>query len=209
MRRLLGVVAAGLLVAGCSTPPAHDTTAPPAPAKRLSLSACDEATPTGKVERIGYGLRFTRGSMQIKVRDAGGEQCVGFARWGNPDVEVPPDTLMYLFSGGRGEGAQIEFLGVDLAGGKLPDTKPLGPLRHPIRATVGVSMSGAYYTSSTCSLTLTASNSRRAAGRFDCPQAFAQAANPFNPSDDVSYEEPTTVPPAPRTAVVSGLFDVT
>ncbi|GEE00927.1 hypothetical protein nbrc107696_13730 [Gordonia spumicola] len=207
MRRVAVVVGAALLVAGCSTPESAERAPSPPRAKRLATSACDEPSATGKVERQGYDLRFTRGSMRVKVSLAGSEQCVEFAKWGDPNPEVPPDSLLFTFSGGRGDGAQLEFLSVDLAGGKLPDTRPLGKLNHPINATVGVSIGGTYYTSSTCSLTLTSSNAHRAAGRFDCPTAVSQAANPLDPSDDVSYDDPSTAPTA-TTAALSGRFDV-
>jgi hypothetical protein len=207
VRRLAAVVAAALLLTGCSTNAAVDEPPAPRPAKALAAEKCDEPTPTGKIDRLGYDLRFTRGAVRIKIRDGRGERCVQFAKWGNANIDVPPDSLLYYFSGGRGDGTQVEFRAVDLAGGKLPDTRPLGRLDHPINATVGVSIDGVYYTSPTCALTLTVSNSRRAAGRFACPQALAQTANPFDPSDDVSFDDPPASPP-PATAVLSGRFDV-
>ncbi|WP_240194034.1 MULTISPECIES: hypothetical protein [unclassified Gordonia (in: high G+C Gram-positive bacteria)] len=208
MRRLAAVIVpAAVVLVGCSSNTAVDQAPAPRPVKALAAEKCDEPTPTGKIDRLGYDLRFTRGAIRIKLRDGRAERCVQFAKWGNANIDVPPDSLLYYFSGGRGDGAQVEFRAVDLAGGKLPDTRPLGRLDHPINATVGVSINGVYYTSTTCELTLTVSNSRRAAGRFSCPQALAQTANPFDPSDDVSFDDPPASPPA-TAAALSGRFDV-
>ncbi|NMO00656.1 hypothetical protein HH308_05430 [Gordonia sp. TBRC 11910] len=151
-------------------------------------------------------------------------QCFGYRRWGNSDPSVPPDSLLFAFKGDGSGGAQVSFFVGDLTGGGPP---PAGGVRHvvpalvaPINAQVGVSANGTYYQATQCSLKITAMSSTRAAAFFQCPTATTSKANPFDPSDDVSYDSDETaassaVPGAPqapsetpRTALLSGWFSV-
>lgn len=202
---------AATTLAGCAAPAADDAADDPqqSTAPHLSLDECDAATPKGRVDRSARGLRFTRGVMQVKVEPSDGRaECVEFGKWGNASVEVPPDSLLFTFSGGSGEGGQFEFLASALTGRPVPGSRKPGTLTDPISAEVGVSVAGTYFTDSTCALTLTLVGTRRAAGRFDCTEAIEREANPFSPSDDVPHEEQPGRQAPPRTAALSGRFDV-
>ncbi|WOC11492.1 hypothetical protein [Gordonia sp. MP11Mi] len=201
--------ASALTACGSSDPDEPSRPAQPSEAPRLALDDCDAATRTGRIDRSAYGLRYAHGVMQVKIEPSrGNDQCVEFTKWGNAAVEVPPDTLLFTFSGGGGEGAQFEFLASALTGGRIPGSPPARRLTDPISAKVGVSVDGAYYAASTCSLALTQVTEKHAAGRFECPEAIAQDANPFSPSDDVPYDEEPAPPSSPRTATLSGRFEV-
>lgn len=205
------VVACGAALAACGTSDTGDDVPParPSQAPRLPLDDCDASTRTGKVDRSAYDLWYAHGVMQVKVEPSnGGDQCVEFTKWGNAAVEVPPDSLLFTFAGGVGEGGQFEFLASALTGGRVPGSPPAGDLTKPISAKAGVSVDDVYYAASACSLTLTEVTAFQATGRFDCPDAIATSANPFSPSDDVPYDEEPTAPSSPRTAHLSGRFDV-
>lgn len=155
-------------------------------------------------------------------------QCFAFSRWGNTDPSVPPDSLLFTFKDAAGgDGAQVSFFVGDLTGGALPPAdgarRVVPALVTPINAQVGVSAKGTYYHATQCSLKLTAISSARTSGFFQCPTATSSDANPFAPSDDVSYDSddpavssaPGTPPPtttttstAPKTAALSGWFSV-
>ncbi|MCF8570318.1 hypothetical protein L5G32_08565 [Gordonia sp. HY002] len=207
-----GSLALSLALAACGTSPVDESTDPsqPSGAPRLSLADCDEATPTGTVNRSAYGLKYSRGVMQVKIEPSDGRrsQCVEFAKWGNESVESPPDSLLFTFSGGNGEGGQFEFLASALTGERTPANRTVGELTDPISAMVGVSAAGTYYTAPACSLTLTKVSGRHTAGRFTCTQAVAQNADPFAPSDDVPYDEDPAPTSTPLTARLTGRFDV-
>ncbi|MGB3697394.1 MAG: hypothetical protein WBA05_08175 [Gordonia sp. (in: high G+C Gram-positive bacteria)] len=225
---VLAVLAMCAPLAACAadqTPAAPVSSAPPPPpqavTRTLAAADCAATAPSGRIVRSGYDLRYSAGSMRVAVATAGRPaRCVEFSKSGRADPNVPPDTLLFTFAGGRGEGAQLEFLAVDLAGGVLP--WPVGASARtpgsPITATVGVSVGGAFYRSDSCTLTLTMANETKAAGRFECPAALTQAENPMDPNDDVSYDEPSApaapgapIPPAaaaPATATLSGLFTI-
>ncbi|MBM7367301.1 hypothetical protein [Gordonia hydrophobica] len=218
-RRALSAVAACAVAAltacgGDPAPDAADSSPSPTPAstKVLGAAECTVVPPAGKIARSGYALRYGTGDMTVSVTPADGTaQCVRFAKTGRPDPNVPPDTLLFTFAGDRGEGGQLEFLAVDLAGGVLPwpkDARARNP-DAPITSTVGVSIDGVYYTSSTCTLKLQRVTEWEASGRFDCPQAFAQSANPLDPNDDITYDETPVPAQPPKTAKLSGLFQVT
>lgn len=158
-------------------------------------------------------------------------RCFAFSRWGNTDPSVPPDSLLFAFKDAAGrDGAQVSFFVGDLTGGALPPAdgarRVVPPLVAPINAQVGVSAMGTYYHATQCSLKLTAISSARTSGFFQCPTATSTDANPFAPSDDVSYDSDdpavsstpgappptptsTTTPEAPKTAALSGWFSVT
>ncbi|NLG46202.1 hypothetical protein [Gordonia sp. (in: high G+C Gram-positive bacteria)] len=189
----------------------------PAPAptqattEQIAAADCQKTPQSGPVVRSGYGLNYSSGEMNIAVTPVdGATRCVQFTKSGRTDPVVPPDALLFTFAGDRGEGAQVEFLAVDLAGGILP--WPVGASARtpgsPITATVGVSLDGVYYTSSTCTLELPTVTENKAAGKFTCPEAIAQSANPLDPTDDVGHEDSQNPAGAPKTAVVSGLFEV-
>ncbi|MGO3327572.1 hypothetical protein [Gordonia sp. (in: high G+C Gram-positive bacteria)] len=213
-----GVFTCVAVLTSCGTSPADESTHPsePSEAPRLPLADCDAPTPTGKVDRSGYGigrtsgLKYSRGVMQVSIDASDGrpDECVEFAKWGNDSVEIAPDSLLFTFSGGNGEGGQFEFLASALTGERTPDSRDVGELTDPISAMVGVSVDGIYYTAPACSLTLTRVSGHRAAGRFTCAQAISQDANPFAPSDDVPYDEDPAPTPAPLTARLTGRFDV-
>lgn len=191
--------------------PSDKATSPQGSTKILKDAECTTVPKSGEIARSGYDLHYTEGEMKVSVAPSGeAARCVQFAKSGPQDPNVPPDTLLFTFAGNRGEGAQLEFLAVDLAGGVLP--WPRGATARtpgtPITATVGVSIGGVYYTSSTCSLKLQAVGKGTASGRFDCPKAYAQTANPLDPNDDVSYDETSAPPQSPKTATLSGLFEV-
>ena len=200
------------VLSACGTSSVDESTRPsqPSDAPRLSVADCDEATPTGKVDRRAYGLTYSRGVMQVKIDPSDGRrsQCVEFAKWGNESVEIPPDSLLFTFSGGNGEGGQFEFLASALTGERTPGQRTVGELTDPISAMIGVSVGGTYYTAPACSLTLTKVSGHHAAGRFACAQAVAQDANPFAPSDDVPYDDAPTPTASPLTASLTGRFDV-
>lgn len=190
--------------------------AAPAPAQPtteiLSAADCQKTPQPGPVVRSGYGLDYPSGDMQISVAPVDGPtRCVQFTKSGRADPVVPPDALLFTFAGSRGEGAQVEFLAVDLAGGILP--WPVGASARtpgsPITATVGVSLGGVYYTSPTCTLALPTVTENKAAGKFTCPEAIAQTANPMDPTDDVEHDDSPHPAGPPKTAVVSGVFEVT
>ncbi|EGD54755.1 hypothetical protein SCNU_12732 [Gordonia neofelifaecis NRRL B-59395] len=178
---------------------------------RIDAAACEATPPSGRIVRSGYGLSYSTGTMTIAVKpDGGAPTCVEFAKSGRADPAVPPDTLLFTFAGDRGEGAQLEFLAVDLAGGTLP--WPAGavarPPGAPITTTVGVSLDGVYFASPSCTLALTTVTDQRAAGRFSCPSAVAQTEDPLNPDDDIAHDDPATAATPPKTAALSGLFVV-
>lgn len=220
------VVGAVLTLTACGTgttaPPTGSVPAPDRAATEvLNAAACTAVPTAGGIVRSGYGLNYSRGDITISVAPGDGPaRCLQFAKSGPTDPNVPPDTLLFTFAGDRGEGAQLEFLAVDLAGAILP--WPRGATARipgsPITSTIGVSIDGVYYTSPTCTLKLQTVTDKKAAGRFDCPQAIAETANPLNPNDDVTYDEPSVpADPAPptepvveptRTAALSGLFEV-
>ena len=179
--------------------------------KVLKPAECTTTPTAGKIVRSGYGLNYSSGEMKIAVSPVDGPaRCLEFEKSGRADPNVPPDTLLFTFAGDRGEGAQLEFLAVDLAGAVLP--WPRGATARtpgsPITSTIGVSIDGAYYTSSTCTLKLQTVTDTTASGRFSCPQAIAQTANPLDPNDDITYDESPAPAAPPKTAVLSGLFEV-
>lgn len=191
-----------------------DESVPPPPhngsTKTLADGDCSATPAAGRIVRSGYGLNYSRGTMTVSVKRPGSQRCVAFAKSGRTDPAVPPDTLLFTFTGDRGEGGQLEFLAVDLAGGILPWLAGASAREPgaPITATVGVSLDGTYFTSATCTLRLATVTETRAAGRFDCPDALAARANPFDPDDDVSYDDPTVPAAPPESAALSGLFTV-
>lgn len=221
-RRGLSFIAAALLVSSlgaCGSDDAGDDNADsrarqPADTSTKSLPAanCASPAPVGKILRSGYGLTYSRGTMNISVTPAGSpERCVQFRKSGPRDPNVPPDTMLFTFAGDRGEGSQLEFLAVDLAGGVLP--WPVGARARnpgaPITSTIGISLGGEYFTSNTCALTLTSANAAMTAGRFTCPAALAQTANPLDPNDDVPYDDPQVPAPQPQATTIAGWFSVT
>ncbi|GAA3969286.1 hypothetical protein [Gordonia caeni] len=226
-RATAGLAAAGLLLAGCAEqgePPidrddravSDSEAAPrsPEPAQRHALADCAKTPASGRVVRTGYGLNYSSGAVHVAVAPYSGEGavCVEFAKTGPADPQVPPDTLLFTFAGPDGEGAQVEFDSVALTGGVLPPlgngyVPKVGPLDHPITARVGAAVGGTYYVADQCSLLLTTVTANGAGGRFDCPAAAVQAANPFAPSDDVDYDADDTVAPPP-TATLSGWFEL-
>lgn len=180
--------------------------------KDLPAAGCASPAPTGKIVRSGYGLAYSSGTMSIVVTPAGSpERCVRFRKSGPRDPNVPPDTMLFTFAGDRGEGSQLEFLAVDLAGGVLP--WPVGARARnpgaPLTSTIGISLGGQYFSSNTCALTLTSANATMTAGRFICPAALAQTANPLDPNDDVPYDDPQVPAPPPQAATMAGWFSVT
>lgn len=221
------LAAAGLVLAACAEqgePPAgqddravSDTEpAPrsPEPAQRHAAADCAKTPRSGRVVRTGYGLDYSSGAVHVAVAPYSGRDpvCVEFAKSGPSDPQVPPDTLLFTFAGPDGEGAQVEFESVALTGGVLPPlgngyVPKVGPLDHPITARVGASVDGTYYVADRCSLLLTTVTANGAGGRFDCPAAGVQGANPFAPSDDVDYDADDTVAPPPA-AKLSGWFEL-
>lgn len=218
---------AALLVSACgddgttAAPDSTDSTPAKTSTKVVNAAACTTTPTAGEIVRSGYGLNYSSGDMTISVAPVDGPaRCLQFAKSGLTDPNVPPDTLLFTFAGDRGEGAQLEFLAVDLAGAILP--WPRGATARvpgsPITSTIGVSIDGVYYTSPTCTLKLQTVTAEKASGRFDCPQAIAQTANPLDPNDDITYDDESTVPTAPvqpptptdqtKTAALSGLFEV-
>ncbi|MGB3304433.1 MAG: hypothetical protein WBA98_17285 [Gordonia sp. (in: high G+C Gram-positive bacteria)] len=206
------VLASGVVACGTDQG-SNDRSRPNAPrvntmTKKLPDTDCTAPAHTGRIARSGYGLRYGHGTMNVSIAPVGGKaQCVQFSKSGSTDPNVPGDAMLFTFTGNRGEGALLEFLAVDLAGGVLP-WPPGASARvpgSPITSTVGVSLDGTYFTSNVCTLTVTAANAAVAAGRFDCPNALAQTANPLDPSDDVSYDDPPAGPPPPA-AKMSGTF---
>ncbi|WP_132993240.1 hypothetical protein [Gordonia zhaorongruii] len=219
--RVRGVAAltltTGFLLSACGQEAPPEQQARPSStgrAERLALADCAKPAPSGTRDRSGYGLAYSTGAMQVAVEPEGGrEQCVEFPRWGKPDVQVPPDTLLFTFSGGNGEGGQFEFAASALTGARVPPVRGRPrpkerSLDKPIAATVGVAIDGIYYTSRSCALTLTTIDEESAAGRFDCPDAIEQTANPFDPSDDVPHDVPAEPDHPVRSATLSGRFDV-
>ncbi|MFM9379165.1 hypothetical protein [Gordonia sp. VNK21] len=218
--RWTSAAVAGIAVAAGLTACSDDTAPQPDPADSAgsatvqtpASSECDRTPDRGTIERTGYGLRYTTGSLTVSLRPAdGAASCLRFTKSGPADPQVPPDSLLFTFSGGPGQGAQLEFLAVDLSPAILP---PLGDgqvrryrqVSAPIPAQVGVAVHGNYFHTDHCTLALAAVSKARAAGRFDCPQAYASPANPFDPSDDVDYEGQDT--PHPATAALSGWFEI-
>ncbi len=222
------------LVAACgSSVPATESgssssSAPPVAAARLDDDACLESPPNGRIDRGAHDLQFHTGGIRVAVGDAApaagdapptsavasgvDDACYGFSRWGNPAPEVPPDSLLFVFTGPGTDGAQIEFLAGELTGGVLPPigtVRPrVGPLIDPLGAEIGVSVDGAYYHATSCPLAITAMSSARAAGSFTCPTATRRDANPFAPDDDVSFDADESTP-APAAVSLSGWFAIT
>ncbi|MDL9945741.1 hypothetical protein QSJ19_09105 [Gordonia sp. ABSL11-1] len=209
---------------GPDTSSSPTSSAAPTESARLDAADCRDEPSHGRIDRTAHGLTFRTGEMRVAVgsgmstaRDNPGgiststsadddSACFGFTKWGNPDPEVPPDSLLFVFRGPGTDGAQIEFLVGELTGGVLPpigSVRPtVGPLTKPINATVGVSVAGSYYQSGTCPLKISSMSSGRASGTFSCPTATRTDANPLAPDDDVSYDadDSTTesTPPAGR-----------
>lgn len=197
-----------------STPPQQSSPAAsdmPTTSARVDPAVCARKPPDGRIDRSAHGLAFRNGSVYVGVTPTPGAtppgpaapsstapaaaSCYEFAKSGNPAPGVPPDAMLFTFDGARGDGAQIEFLVVDLTGGVLPPIGPVrptvGPLNQPINARVGVSLDGIYRQSTTCRLQITAMSPTLAAGSFDCPAAMTSDADPLNPSDDVPDDEGT------------------
>jgi len=214
----LGAVTVAVLAAcsddaGRTAPSAPDGRTATAPVKQVAAAECARTPERGKIVRTGYGLSYESGTMTVEVKAADGSaRCLQFSKSGPADPQVPPDTLLFTFAADGGQGAQLEFLSVDLSGGVLP---PIGdgvlhrvrPLDSPINALVGVAVDGKYFRATNCALTLSTVNEEGASGRFSCPQAFSQTANPFAPDDDVDHDAPDAEPTA-QTVTLSGWFDV-
>ncbi|WP_244332758.1 hypothetical protein [Gordonia polyisoprenivorans] len=214
----LCVLAVIATICGCdtSTPPSRVSgSSVQHESLRLDPRECARTPPTGAIDRVAYDLRFTRGRMLVAVSPSGGTgRCYSFAKSGNAGPEVPPDSLLFTFSGPGTDGAQLEFLAGDLTGGGPPPvagTPAPGPLTGPITALVGVLVHGVYRSSATCRLTVTAMSSTLAAGHFTCPEATASTANPFSPNDEGPFEDSSTpaMPSDADTATLSGWFELT
>lgn len=197
----------------------------PAESTLVDAQRCAQKPPTGAIDRTGYDLRFTRGRIYISSTPAAPQAatplppegappqpatpttstsrptttCHRFERWGDPVPDVPPDSLLFVFKGGDGDGAQVEFPVNELTGEHLPPigvSRPtVGPLTEPIAATIGLSADGTFHSSGTCRLRLTAMSAKRAAGHFDCPAATLADTDPLNPDDDVPFDEESSTPP--------------
>ncbi|WP_051198594.1 hypothetical protein [Gordonia shandongensis] len=212
-------VGAGALALTACSPAAEETavsappTAPagePASTERLPATDCEQTPESGKVDTTGYALRYSTGTMRISVRTKGGSAtCLGFTKTGSADPQVPPDTVLFTFRGSRGEGALLEFPSVNLSRGVLP--WPRGKVTTPhstFTSTVGVSHGGDYFTSQRCTVRLARVTPAGAAGTVECPDALATTANPFDPSDDVSHEDPADRPSPPDSASLRGVFEL-
>ncbi|MFW0786935.1 hypothetical protein AAFP35_20765 [Gordonia sp. CPCC 206044] len=191
------------------------TSTTPAVSARLDDAQCRESPPTGKIDRSASDLEFQGGGIRVAIQHGpaatpgdtnADSDCYGFSRWGDPNPEVPPDSLLFVFKGPGTDGAQIEFLVGELTGGVLPPIGPVrptvGPLTSPINAQIGVSVAGTYYHAASCALKITTMSSREAAGAFTCPVATYSEANPFAPDDDVSYDSDESETAAPSTGPV-------
>ncbi|WP_246007658.1 hypothetical protein [Gordonia oryzae] len=181
----------------------------------LDPGECARTPPTGAIDLVAYDSRFTWSRVLVAVSPFGGTgRCYSFAKSGNASPEVPPDSLLFTFSGPGTDGAQLGFLAGDLTGGGPPPvagTPTPGPLTGPITALVGVSVDGVYRSSATCRLTVTAMSSPLAAGHFTCPEATVLTANPFSPNDEGPFEDSSApaMPSDSDTATLSGWFELT
>ncbi|UVF77201.1 hypothetical protein [Gordonia mangrovi] len=140
--------------------------------------------------------------------------CYGFTKSGNADPSVPPDSLLFVFTGPGADGAQLEFLVGDLTGGVLPPiggVRPrVGPLDGPINSSVGVSVGGTYHHSTTCPVTLTAVSSERVAGTFTCSAVTRSESNPFAPDDNIDDDAaPTEITSTETDVTLAGWFETT
>lgn len=230
-----------MTVAGCAATPqtqAVSSESPPTSSRPASSTVdaaqCTQVPPPGHIDRTGYDLRFTHGRMLVAITPLPGplpttpaparSSCHQFAKSGNAAPDVPPDSLLFTFTGPGADGAQVEFLAGDLTGGVLPpigDVRPtVGPLTGPINAQIGVSANGTYHHATTCQLALVAISPTRAGGTFTCAAATESDANPFAPSDDVTHDDesaaeipgststPGSAPPATTTRL-TGWFELT
>ncbi|MEO9330477.1 hypothetical protein [Gordonia aurantiaca] len=238
---LASMSAVAVLATGCgggdtpSNAASSSATSTPASAP-IDPEECTRKPPQGHVDRSGQNLRFSSGGIRIAISDAppppgspGGTatpqpgteaRCYEFGRWGPPQPDVPPDSLLFVFKGTGTDGAQIEFVISELTGGIVPPAgggpRPTaGPLTKPINAQIGVSVNGVYHHSPACQLAVTAMSGQLAAGSFTCPTATRVDANPFAPDDDVPFDvdESSTTPqpdPGARTGTVllTGWFEL-
>lgn len=228
----LVTVVAGL--AACETDPGTPATSSPAvpsttdAAKVIDAQQCTRAPHSGRVDRSARDLRFSHGHLYLGTAvgssaPSSREQsptfgsaapqavsdCHEFAKSGNPTPDVPPDTLLFTFSGGGDDGALIEFPVGELTGGALPpigDVRPtVGPLTGPITATTEMSVGGMHYRSTGCELRLSAMSPKRAAGSVLCSTGLVGGADAFNPTDDVDGRTTPAQVPGPA---MSGWFDL-
>ncbi|AZG45151.1 hypothetical protein [Gordonia insulae] len=208
-----------------TAPTSSTEAAAPTASARLAAAECRDEPAKGRIDRTAHDLAFRSGDFRVAIgssmttaRDTPGGvptsatpddqdlACYGFTKWGNPNPEVPPDTLLFTFKGPGTDGAQVEFLVGELTGGVLPpigSARPtVGPLTKPITATIGVSVAGTYYQSTSCVLKISSMATARASATFTCPTATRADANPFAPDDDVSYDvdESATTQSAPSGA---------
>lgn len=223
----LAVLAGVAAVAACTSPPVVDVETPPAPAPRLAVAECQAPPPAGRIERAAADLSFSRGELRMLVTKPGAEpECVLFTKSGNARPDVPPESLLFTFAGPDGQGAQLEFLVVDLTGGILPivhgDRPPIPGLANGIPAQAGISLDGNYFHSDDCRLQITAMSPIDAAGAFTCDTAVQWPVNPLSPADEVALEDETAGPsaesttaaddapdPAPPTVSLSGWYFLT
>ncbi|MEE3849072.1 hypothetical protein VZC37_01920 [Gordonia sp. LSe1-13] len=213
-------LATSVLLAGCGS----DSTDPPASsamasteqpqAARIDGEQCTRTPADGRIDRAGHGLEFRSGSMYAAITPTDGEDpaCYRFTRWGNPNPAVPPDSLLFVFTGPGTDGAQIEFLVGDLTGGVLPPiggVRPrVGPLERPINSTVGVSVGGVHHRSTACPLEISAMSSDGAAASFTCQAATRSDADPFAPDDDVAYDIDGDTAAPGEEVTISGWFEL-
>ncbi|NKY93012.1 hypothetical protein HGA00_06270 [Gordonia sputi] len=165
----------------------------------------------GAAGQVGADGQVAASASPTAQQMSSAPACYEFARWGEPTPDVPPESLLFVFKGDGTDGAQIEFPVGALTGEHLPPTDgprpPVGPLTTSITATVGLSEKGTYRSSTTCTLTLTAMSSKRAAGSFDCPETIVAEQNPLDPDDDVPVDDDGAAPaatPAPAAAPTPG-----
>ncbi|MFI8772397.1 hypothetical protein ACIGKQ_09570 [Gordonia sp. NPDC062954] len=184
----------------------------------VDAAECRERPAGGRIDRAGHDLEFRSGSMHVAIAGTGadgaaGSACYGFTKWGNADPSVPPDSLLFVFTGPGDDGAQLELLVGDLTGGVLPPiggVRPrVGPLDAPIDSSVGVTVGGTYYHSATCQLTVTAMSSERAAGTFTCSAATRSHSNPFAPNEDIDEDSETETTVSDASVTLSGWFETT
>ncbi|MDY6810157.1 MAG: hypothetical protein SW127_14230 [Actinomycetota bacterium] len=218
------MVSALALLAGCASTDSAGTgpsssASTTARAVALEADVCREVPAEGRIDRAGHGLEFRSGSLQVAVErpgpgDANRSACYGFTKSGNADPSVPPDSLLFVFTGPGVDGAQIEFSVGDLTGGVLPPiggVRPrVGPLDGPITSAVGVSVDGTYLHSTTCPLTFTAVSSDRVAGTFTCAAVMRSASNPFAPGEDADDDSSSAdVTVTESDVTLSGWFETT